>query len=65
MLILQNDFNKRLNEKLLRQVAKRGADSPHAEELQHIQPQPAEVVIPQKRSKNDTEKPKEELKENG
>lgn len=46
MSLSQND---RLAEKLARMIAKRGADSPHAEELERIKP--SEGVKPQKPKK--------------
>ena len=45
----QNNYAERLAEKLQRQAEKRGADSPAAEELAHVQPA-AEAVTPQKRT---------------
>lgn len=47
--------NERLKEKLQRMADKRGADSPHAQELAHVS-HPVEGITPQKPAKRVTEK---------
>jgi hypothetical protein len=50
---MSHSQNKRLEEKLQRMADKRGADSPHAEELARVHP--VEDNTPQKPSKKVTE----------
>lgn len=47
----------RLEEKIKRMTDKRGADSPHAQELAHVHP--VQGIIPEKPSKKVTEKPQD------
>lgn len=49
--------NERLEEKIKRMTDKRGADSPHAQELEHVHP--VQGITPEKPSKKVTEKPQD------
>lgn len=51
MSLLQNEYNKRLAEKLKRQAEKRDDNPAFAEELARVAPA-AEAVTPQKREKS-------------
>ena len=55
MSLFPNSEQTRLAEKLARMANKRGADSPHAAELERLTP--SEGVKPQKPQKKVTEKP--------
>lgn len=47
----------KLEEKIKRMTDKRGADSPHAQELAHVHP--VQDIIPEKPTKKVTEKPQD------
>lgn len=55
----QNSYNERLAEKLKRQADKRGADSPAAAELKHVQPAGG---VSAKNAKGEAEKQAQEKK---